>query len=185
MRRGRFAMHRLMCMRCPKQSRFSAAACSTVICGRTIRSSLRRHGPISVFKGETVDIGGRRITALPACHSVPCIGYLIDSGAASLAYSADTTYCEQFWDRLNLVGNLKYLLIENTFRSDNEAGARRCSGHMTARLLAQGLSRFERQVELYIVHMEAGFEAQTMSEVLQNAGNRRPQMLQRGHVFEL
>lgn len=134
--------------------------------------------------GETVESNGRRITALPARHAVPCVGYRVDGGAASLAYSADTTFCEDFWRALNRIGNLKYLLIETTFRNDNAAGAAR-SGHMTANLLAQGLRLLERPVELFIVHTEAGYEEITMREVRLAAGDFNPQMLQRGHVFEL
>lgn len=141
-----------------------------------------RFRPIKL--GETVELGGRRITALPARHAVPCIGYQVDSGAASWVYSADTTFCEDFWQAVNRIGNLRYLLIETTFRNDNPAGAQR-SGHTTANLLAQGLRLLERPVELFIVHMEAGYEEVTMREVQQAAGEFRPQVLQRGHVFQL
>ena len=99
-------------------------------------------------------------------------------------YSGDTTLCADFWQALNRIGNLRYLLIENTFRNDNVAGAQR-SGHTTANLLAQGLRLLERPVELFIVHMEAGYEEVTIREVLQAAGEFKPQILQRGHVFEL
>lgn len=134
--------------------------------------------------GETVTLGGRNISALPARHSIPCVAYRIDSGTASLVYSADTTFCEEFWRALNHIGNLKFLLIENTFRNDNAAGAQ-VSGHSTANLLAQGLRLLERPVELFIVHMEAGYEETTMVEVMNTAGEFKPQMLQRGHVFAL
>lgn len=134
--------------------------------------------------GETVELGGRRFTALPARHSIPCIAYRIDSGTTSLVYSADTTFCADFWQALNRIENLGYLLIENTFRNDNAVGAQR-SGHTTAQLLANGLQLLERPVELFIVHMEAGYEEVTMREVLQAAGEFKPRMLQRGHVFDL
>lgn len=137
-----------------------------------------------VRTGETVELGGRRITALPARHAVPCAGYRVDSGVASWVYSADTTFSEEFWQVLNRTRNLKYLLIETTLRNDNAAGAAR-SGHTTANLLAQGLRLLQRPVELFIVHMEAGYEEITMREVLQAAGEYYPQALQRGHVFEL
>lgn len=139
---------------------------------------------IPLRTGETVEIGGRRISALPARHAVPCVAYQVDSGAASLVYSADTTLCEEFWQALNRIDNLEYLLIENTFLNDNAAGAQR-SGHMTADLLAQGLKMLQRPVALFIVHMEAGREDDAMSEVLQAAEEFGPQMLQRGQVIEL
>lgn len=138
----------------------------------------------SIQVGETVELGGRHITPLPARHAVPCVGYQVDSGKASLVYSADTTLCEEFWQALNRIDNLKYLLIENTFLNDNASGAQR-SGHMTADLLARGLHLLQRPVELFIVHMEAGREAVAMREVLQAAEAFKPQQLQLGQILEL
>lgn len=134
--------------------------------------------------GETVEVNGRHITALPAKHAVPCVGYRVDNGSASWVYSADTTFCEDFWQALNRIDNLRYLLIETTLRNDNPAGAQR-SGHTTAHLLAQGLRLLQRPVQLFIVHMEAGYEEVTEHEIQQAAGEFKPKMLQRGHVFKL
>lgn len=145
------------------------------------RPYLRFH-PIRL--GETITLGDRNITALPALHSIPCIAYRVDNGTSSWVYSADTTFCAEFWHELNRIDNLKYLLIENTFRNDNAAGAP-VSGHSTANLLAQGLHLLEHPVELFIVHMEAGYEETTMIEVTKAAGEFKPQMLLRGHVFNL
>ncbi len=129
-------------------------------------------------------MNGRKITALPTLHSVPCVGYQIDSGLASLVYSGDTTFCADFWRVLNNIDNLEYLLIETTFLNRNAAGAKR-SGHMTAELLAQGLRLLQKPVQLLIVHMEAGRENDTMREVMQACGELKPQMLTRGTIFEL
>jgi len=137
-----------------------------------------------IAPGETVELNGRKITALPARHAVPCAGYQLDSGAASLVYSGDTTYSEDFWQALNRIANLKYLLIENTFLNANEAAAAR-SGHMTANLLAQGMRSLQRPVELFIVHMEAGREEEAFGEIQKAAGEFRPRVVQRGDRFEL
>lgn len=136
-----------------------------------------------IAPGETVDMNGRKFTTLPTRHAVPCVGYRLDSGAASLVYSGDTTFCKDFWLALNLIPNLEYLLIETTFLNRNSSGAQR-SGHMTADLLAQGLRLLQRPVQVFIVHMEAGRENDTMNEVHQVAGEFNIQMLQRGRVFE-
>jgi ribonuclease BN (tRNA processing enzyme) len=136
-----------------------------------------------ILPGETAEIKGRRITALPTHHAVPCVSYQMDSGAANLVYSGDTTYCAEFWQALNGIANLKYLLIENTLLDANVAGAAR-SGHMTAKLLAQGMRNLQRSVELYIVHMEAGREDATWCEIESAVSEFRPVPLQRGQVFE-
>ena len=133
-----------------------------------------RFVPIEV--GDTVQLNGRKFTALPAKHSIPCVGYRVDSGTASWVYSGDTT--------LNRIPNLKHLLIETSFLNASQAAAVH-SGHMTAKLLAQGLHMLQHPVELHIVHMEAGHEEETLREVLEAASAYRPEPLQPGHVFEL
>lgn len=137
--------------------------------------------PVSI--GQTVRIGACSITPLPARHAVPAVGYRLDSGGASLVYSGDTTLCDAFWEALDAMENLRYLLIETTFLNRNIREAR-ISGHMTPDLLADGLRRLGRDVTLYIVHMEPGREAETMREIGEAAAAFRPAMLEKGDVIE-
>lgn len=132
--------------------------------------------------GATVQLGERRITPLPACHSVPAVGYCVDSGNASFVYSGDTTDCEEFWAALNRIDNLRYLMIETTFLNAAKAAAAK-SGHLTAELLARGLARLQRPVQLFIAHMEPGQEEHTMAEVAVACGVYRPEQLQQGQQF--
>ncbi|MDD5384223.1 MAG: 3',5'-cyclic-nucleotide phosphodiesterase [Gallionella sp.] len=132
--------------------------------------------------GATVQIGDRHITPLPACHSVPAVGYCVDSGAGSFVYSGDTTDCEEFWAALNRIENLRYLMIETTFL--NAAGhAAAMSGHLTAELLARGLARLQRPVQLLITHMEPGKEERIMAEVMDDCGTFQPMQLRQGQQF--
>ena len=137
-----------------------------------------------IEQGESAELAGRRFTALPTRHSVPCVGYRADSGKASLVYGGDSTFCEDFWHALDRMPNLEYLLIENTFLNANREDARR-SGHMTAELLARGMHMLRRPPQLFIAHMEAGRENDTMQEVLQAVAEFNPIELKRGMVFEL
>jgi ribonuclease BN (tRNA processing enzyme) len=137
--------------------------------------------PIAV--GETVELDGRKITALPARHAVPCAGYRVDSGQASWVYSGDTTLCEEFWQTLNRIPNLKHLLVETTFLNASEEAAAH-AGHMTPHLLTQGLHLLRHPAEVHIVHMEAGREAETLREILETAAAYRPAPVERGQVFE-
>lgn len=141
-----------------------------------------RFRPIAV--GETVELNGRRFTALPTRHAIPCVGYRVDNGTASWVYSGDTTLCPEFWQALNGMDNLRHLLIETTFLNANSAGAAR-SGHMTAALLAQGLRLLQRPMELHIVHMEAGREEDTLREIEAAVADFSPTPLHPGQVFEL
>jgi len=134
--------------------------------------------------GQVVALGERRITALPALHAAPGVGYRIDSGAASFVYSGDTTLCPAFWEALNAIDNLACLMIEVTFLNANRRAAAE-SGHMTAELLAQGLATLRRPVQLLIAHMESGREQESMAEVLEVAGKWQPRAVRQGEVFEL
>jgi len=138
---------------------------------------------IPVKLGDVIKLGTRRITPLPACHAVPAVGYRLDSGAASFVFSGDTTDCDPFWEALNGIENLQYLMIEVTFLNENASGAA-SSGHMTADLLARGLERLKKPITLLITHMEPGRENATMAEVIAACGKFKPIRLEQGRQFE-
>jgi ribonuclease BN (tRNA processing enzyme) len=138
---------------------------------------------VPVAPGEPTLLGHRRVTPLPACHAVPGVGYRLDSGTGSFVYSGDTTDCEAFWEALNGIENLRYLMIETTFLNANASGATR-SGHMTGALLAHGLTRLQRQATLLITHLEPGKEDLTMAEVVAACAKYQPVRLEQGRQFE-
>ena len=135
---------------------------------------------VRVDHGVPVQLGNRRILPLPVCHSIPAAGYCMDSGKASFAFSADTTHCDAFWDALNGIENLRYLMVEVTLRN---ADASIASGHMSARLLAKGLDRLKKNVELYITHLEPGKEDLVMDEVLKMCKSFSPVRMHQGQRF--
>jgi ribonuclease BN (tRNA processing enzyme) len=65
--------------------------------------------------GKPVILDGRRITALPVDHTVPAVGYSLDSGLATLVFSGDTGPCEAFWQALNSIPKLRHLIVECAF----------------------------------------------------------------------
>lgn len=135
-------------------------------------------------EGETVALGGRRITTLPARHTVPAVGYRIDSGSGSFVFSGDTTFCEAFWEALNKIDNLKYVMIETTMRDEDSAIAER-SRHTTPSVLARGLALLQRPVQILITHIEPDKVAAVRAEVETVAGKFDPHFLLRGETFEL
>ena len=133
--------------------------------------------------GQSVPVEGGRVTALPARHSVPAVGYLFDSGSGAFAFSGDTTYCEAFWDALAAASGLEYLLIEATFL-DSARERAKISGHMTPSLLAEGFRRLGGKAKRLISHLEAGMEDRSMAEILALAGEFSPMQAENGQVFE-
>ena len=106
----------------------------------------------------------------------------MDSGKASLAFSGDTTDCEAFWDALNGIENLCYLMVEVTLQNAGTQTAA-TSGHMSAELLARGMTRIKNPVQLLITHLEPGKEECVMDEVMSACGKFSPVQVQQGQRF--
>lgn len=136
-----------------------------------------------VTVGETVKIGKREFTAVPANHVVPAVGYLIDSGNGSLLFSGDTSTNDALWEVANRTENLRHLIIETAF-SNKEREIAIASKHLCPSMLAEELAKLNRQVEIYITHLKPGEVALTMSEIEKDAAFWHPMMLECGQVFE-
>jgi cAMP phosphodiesterase len=134
--------------------------------------------------GRTVDLGGRRITALPANHTVPAVGFRLDSGTASLVFSGDTTSNDAFWVEVNSIANLRYLIIETAF-SNAEIELAMLSKHFCPSMLAEELLKLKLDPEIYITHLKPGEVELTMREIGECVQGFSPRMLQNGQVFEL
>jgi ribonuclease BN (tRNA processing enzyme) len=133
--------------------------------------------------GICVELGTRRITPIPAKHTVPAVGYHLDSGAASLVFSGDTGPNDALWKVVNRIGNLKYLIIETAF-SNKEQKLAEISRHLCPNTLAEELKKLERAAEIFITHMKPGEIEPTMLEIEECAGAFQPRMLQNNLVLE-
>ena len=134
-------------------------------------------------EGETVEIHGRRITALPARHTVPAVGYQIDSGRGSLVFTGDTTINDDFWRAVNAIPTLRYLIIETAF-SNSERKLAELSKHLCPSMLADELQKLQSRPELFITHLKPGHVELTMREIAEQIGQYKPRMLQNNHFFE-
>ena len=133
--------------------------------------------------GETVELKGRKITALPANHVVPAVGFQVDSGQASLVFTGDTTTHDPLWQAVNKITNLRYLIIETAF-CNRERDLAIAAKHFCPSLLAEELTKLERNAEIFITHLKPGEIELTMQEIEDCAGEYKPRMLQNNQVFE-
>ncbi len=133
--------------------------------------------------GEVIALGGRKITVLPAVHTVPAVGYHLDSGKGSLVFTGDTGPNDALWPLVNRIENLKFLIIETAF-SDKERRLAELALHLCPSMLAEELAKFERQADVYITHLKPSEIELTMQEIEEIAGTLHPRMLQNNHVFE-
>lgn len=147
----------------------------------TVDKPFMRFEPIQI--GQEIDIKGRKITALPANHVVPAVGFHLDSGKASLVFSGDTTTNDALWKLVNKINNLKYLIIETAF-CNREKQLAILSKHLCPSMLAEELAKLERNAEIFISHLKPGEIELTMQEIEECAGQYKPRMLQNNQVFE-
>lgn len=133
--------------------------------------------------GEVIAINGRKITVLPAIHTVPAVGYLLDSGKGSLVFTGDTGPNDALWNVVNDVENLKFLIIETAF-SDKDRRLAELSKHMCPSMLGEELAKLTRPAQIYITHLKPSEIELTMQEIEELSGKIQPQLLQNNHVFE-
>lgn len=132
--------------------------------------------------GQPVALGTRTITALPANHTVPAVGYQVDSGAASLAFSGDTAGCEAFQGALERIGNLRYLIVEAAF-SDTEQHIAALSKHLCPQSLRTQLRGVRQAPEIFVTHLKP-VHAELIRQELAADDAFPLQVLRTGQVFD-
>lgn len=133
--------------------------------------------------GEPVALGGRRITAIPANHVVPAVGYHLDSGAASLVFTGDTTSHDEIFKYVNKINNLKYLIIESAL-ADAERELAVVSKHLCPSLLVAELTKLAADPAIYVTHFKSQEAEIIMGQIAAQVPQRRARMLERNQVFE-
>ncbi len=145
-----------------------------------------RFFPIAV--GDTLDIAGHHIEVLPAYHTVPAVGYAVDTPKGHWVFTGDTERNPAFWERINRM-DLAMLVIETAF-SERECGLAQLSRHLCPSVLADELSRLnypaERRYPIGITHTKPAETALIRSEVEALGLTQRYELvwLEAGQVFE-
>ena len=90
-------------------------------------------------------------------HTVPAIGYAVESERGTFAFSGDTYANENLWKSLNALKRLDRLMIEIAF-PDEEDKLALASKHFTPSLLAKELKKLKHHPEIYLTHHKPGCE---------------------------
>ena len=138
-----------------------------------------------ITSGQQIELDGRLIDPIEVTHTQAAVGYRVESpDRGAFAFSGDTTSTDKFWDVLNNYPNLDILFIECAY-ADHEESLSRIAGHHRPTTLAEDLRKLQHQPKLYITHLKPGGEEQIMHQIETLIHERKPEMLQRGQVFEL
>ncbi len=160
--------------------------------------------PLLVFHpfdvGQTLTLPGRggterRIEVLPAAHTVPGVGFAVQScccptrGAPTVpptpwwVYSGDTGPNPALWETLN--GRpIAHLVIETAF-GDDEQHLAHISGHLAPHTLAAELQQLDGSVSVHITHTKPGEMAAVIAQIRAIDTRHRIEPLRNGQVFEL
>lgn len=131
---------------------------------------------------EVVNLQGRKISAIPAVHTVPAVGYHLDSGSASLVFSGDTYVNDDLWAISNRIENLRYLIIETAF-SNSETELAALSKHLCPSLLVEELAKFTGHAEVFITHLKPDEVELIMHEIEAGIAEDSPKMLLNNQVI--
>ena len=135
--------------------------------------------------GHTLELGGRRIEALSARHSVPACGFAVHAGPGgrgAWVFSGDTGPNPPFWERIAQFP-VAHLVIETAF-SEPESQIAQISGHHCPSSLAAELVLAPPDARIYITHIKPG-EIDAVMAGLRALKHERPLMeLLKGDTFE-
>ena len=133
--------------------------------------------------GDQLSIQGKTITVLPAEHPTPTVGYFVDDGQHSFAFTGDNGINDQLWPILNTL-KPELLIIDVSFTDEVDALAR-VSGHLTPSHLEGELKKFDHDANIMITHLKPGFEVQIMEECRALIPERNIQKLQHNQIIDL
>ena len=134
--------------------------------------------------GEIVEIDQRKIEMIEVNHIVPGVGYRVESGTGSFAFSGDTTTNDTFWQALNKHDKLDLLIVESAF-TNKDVNLCRLSGHYCPELLGPDVAKLNHKATVYISHNKPGAELQIYSECQKAITSHSIHPLSSGQSFTL
>jgi cAMP phosphodiesterase len=142
-----------------------------------------RFEPFAV--GDVLTFGRRRVEVLPAAHTVPAVGFALQSaaGAPAWVFTGDTGPNPALWQRLRALP-LAHLVIEAAF-SDDEAALAQLSGHLSPSSLRGELAQLTQAVDVHVTHVKPGEVDAVMAQIAALGMSHRVQAMASGQRFEL
>ena len=138
--------------------------------------------PIAI--GDVLTLNGKRIEVLSASHTVPAVGFAVDSGSAGWwVYTGDTGPNAALWRRLKDM-HVAHLVIETAF-SDEERQLARISRHLCPTALGNELAQLGGSVDVHITHIKPGEMEAVMAEIGRLGTPHRIHALAAGQVMTL
>lgn len=123
----------------------------------------------------------RTVHVLPARHTVPGVGFGVETPQGLWIYSGDTGPNPDLW-KLLAGQRIAQLVIETAFGNE-EAHLAEISGHLSPQSLAKELAQLEGQVSVYITHPKPGEVPAVLSQIRALDTQHRIEPLREGQRF--
>ena len=143
-----------------------------------------------IHVGDVITLGARRLEVLPACHTVPAVGYAVThtdppegADAGAWVFTGDTGPNPALWQRLVQM-RVATLVIETAFGNDEQAVAE-ISQHLCPRTLAHELAQLQAPAQVFITHIKPGEVDAVMTEIAAQGDHHRIAALVTGQVMAL
>ncbi|WP_321790980.1 3',5'-cyclic-nucleotide phosphodiesterase [Caballeronia sp. J97] len=134
--------------------------------------------------GERFMLDGRTVTALPARHTVPSMGFAVSSAQGCLAFSGDTTTNPAFWAAVCVLPGLRHVIVETAF-PDAQIALAHAAHHYCPTLIADDLRGVQMNAELLISHLKPPHGAQILKELRAALPHVSLRALRAGEVLTL
>lgn len=119
--------------------------------------------------GTSCSVSGVQLTPIVVNHTVPAVGFIVDSNTSAFVFSGDTGPTEEIWHEAARLPHLKAAFIECSFPDTLMDLAVR-SKHLTPSLFAKECKKLGRDdITIYAYHLKSSHKAQ-ITQALQTMG---------------
>lgn len=129
------------------------------------------------------EFGGRRLGSLPVDHHGEAAGFWLDGGSGQLAFTGDTGPCPAFWQAVNSLPDVRYVIIECSFPSAMEELALK-TGHLTPALLEREIVQLDSRPAILATHMKPFAKAKIVEELSMLTTPHDISILKGGQIIE-
>lgn len=123
----------------------------------------------------------RVVHVLPAAHTVPGVGFGVETPMGWWVFTGDTGPNPALWQALN-GRRIAQLVIETAFGNE-EAHLAQISGHLSPQSLADELRQLDGEVSVYITHPKPGEVPSVLSQIRALDTRHRIEPLREGQRF--
>jgi len=144
------------------------------------------NGPFVVHRkyraGESFEVDGLKLTALPVSHTVLTHGILIEDDEVAVLFTSDTGATTHIWKTANSCDKLKAVFIDLSFPNRLTELAK-VSRHHSPETLREEISKVRSDIQIFGVHLKVPYRERIVEEIVA-LNEPRIQVAEIGRTYE-